>query len=509
AKFPGVCELLLSIHSSFYKHRPPYHELAKNKSGGGGGKSKPRQPLIWTMECQAAFEKLKRLFSAEPVLKHPDPKQPFVIQADASDVAVGAVLLQKNGSGQLQPCAYTSKKLTETEQFWWLSLKKDIESYVASCLTSVAARRRQGKYPGLLQTVADPSAPWKEISMDFIVELPESAGNTVIWVVTDLFSKQVLFIPCQKIPTTKALAKMFLIHIYRLHGAPQWIISDRGVQFTSKFWRAFLNLLGSTQGLSSGNHPQMDGLTERVNSVLEQYLRCFISHQQDNWTDLLPFAEVEYNNSVHSSMGFTPFQVATGQEFNPMPELPTKDPEIPSLKEWMDNLQAMWPVVRLSLQEARAVYKTHADKKRCEPKPFKIGDCVYLSTKFLKSLQPSKKLGPKFIGPFPISRIINPMTVELQLPKTLRQIHPVFHCSLIKPEITSNLRPPLPTPPIPIMVHGEQHFEIKDILDSRTHHGSTQYLTSDAALNSYRNCLISIRNSFVVRLDTFSEVHSS
>lgn len=84
----------------------------------GGGKSKLSQPLKWTMECQAAFEKFKWLFVAETVLKHPDTNKPFVIQADPSDVAVGAVLLKEKGCGQLQPCAYISKKLTETEQHW-------------------------------------------------------------------------------------------------------------------------------------------------------------------------------------------------------------------------------------------------------------------------------------------------------------------------------------------------------------------------------------------------------
>lgn len=79
-------------------------------------------------------------------------------------------------------------------------------------------------------------------------------------------------------------------------------------------------------------------------------------------------------------------------------------------------------------------------------------------------------MGPKFIGPFPITRVINPVTMELLLLKT--QVHPVFHCSLLKPEITSNIRPTEPTPPVPIMVEGGQHFEIKEILDSHTHHGS-------------------------------------
>lgn len=188
----------------------------------------------------------------------------------------------------------------------------------------------------------------------------------------------------------------------------------------------------------------------------------------------MPFAEVAFNNAVHTSTGFTPFRIATGQEFNAMQELPTNEPIIPSLKEWMEQLKTTWPVVHKVLDEARVIYKAQADKKRMESKPFKVGDRVYLSTRFLQSLQPSKKLGPKFVGPFPIIQIIKPVAVELQLPKSLRQVHPNFHCSLLKPKVTPTLRP-APSPSLqPLMVEGEQHFEIKEILDSRKHHGATQ-----------------------------------
>lgn len=161
-------------------------------------------------------------------------------------------------------------------QFWWPSLKKDIESYVANCSVWASAKRRQGKTPGFLQMVVKLSASWREI---FIVEFPESTGNMIIWVVIDLFSKQVHFIPCHKIPLSQGLAKLFLHHIYQLHGATQCIISDRGVQFTFTFWRAFLDLLDTYQGLIFSHHPQMKGVCEHTNSVLEQYLRWFINYQ--------------------------------------------------------------------------------------------------------------------------------------------------------------------------------------------------------------------------------------
>lgn len=86
------------------------------------------------MECQVAFEKFKCLFAAEPVLKHRDPNTPFIIQADACDVAVGAVLLQRNEQGTLEPCAYTSQKLTETER-WWVVWEKEAYAVCWALLT--------------------------------------------------------------------------------------------------------------------------------------------------------------------------------------------------------------------------------------------------------------------------------------------------------------------------------------------------------------------------------------
>lgn len=144
----------------------------------------------------------------------------------------------------------------------------------------------------------------------------------VIWTVIELFSTQTHFVACEGLPSARKLAKMFISYIYRLHGVPRRIVLDRGVQFTARFWQSFLTMIGSAQGLSSAFHPATNGAAERTNAMVEQYLRCYIKHQQTNWVELLPFAEVAYNNSLHSSTGFTPLKVATGRDFVPIPECP-------------------------------------------------------------------------------------------------------------------------------------------------------------------------------------------
>lgn len=201
--------------------------------------------------------------------------------------------------------------------------------------------------PGLLQPVAEPKVPQKDISIDFIVQLPKSSGNTIIWTMIDLFSKQVHFVPCQNIFSARTLAKLYVQHVYRLHRAPERMILGCRIQFTSWFWQEFLRLLGTTQGLSSSNHPETNGACEYENGVLEQYLRRYINQQQDNWVDLLTFTEMAYNNAVHSSTGFTPFKVATGQDFLSIPQLSQATPQTVSLKEWItqipgQQLEKLW-----------------------------------------------------------------------------------------------------------------------------------------------------------------------
>ncbi|XP_013917131.1 PREDICTED: E3 ubiquitin-protein ligase HUWE1-like [Thamnophis sirtalis] len=140
------------------------------------------------------------------------------------------------------------------------------------------------------------------------------------------------------------------------------------------------------------------------------YLGYHISHdgikmdpaKQDNWVEFLPHAEVAYNNSVHSSTGFTPFKIVFGHDFVPIPEVPREKPQVLSLSEWSDQLRKIWPLAYRVLDAAHRAPKNQTDKKRTKPKEYKIGDRVFLSTKFLQTTQKSKKLGPKYVGPFPI-----------------------------------------------------------------------------------------------------------
>ena len=110
----------------------------------------------------------------------------------------------------------------------------------------------------------------------FVTELPPSQGYTTILTV-DRFSKMVHFIPTRKLPSTKGTAEAVLSHVFWIHGFPKYLVSDRGPQFISQFWRAFCSRLGATVSLSSGYHSQSNGQAEWLNQELENYLRCLVS----------------------------------------------------------------------------------------------------------------------------------------------------------------------------------------------------------------------------------------
>lgn len=119
--------------------------------------------------------------------------------------------------------------------------------------------------------------------MDFVTGLPWSEGYIAVLVVVDRLTKMCHLIPCLDTWTAEQLAELFLLHVFRLHGLPRSIVSDRGSLFNSKFWRALCKRLKIEARLSTPYHPETDGQTERLNAVMEQYLRTYVNYLQDDW----------------------------------------------------------------------------------------------------------------------------------------------------------------------------------------------------------------------------------
>ncbi|KAJ8332896.1 hypothetical protein SKAU_G00417920 [Synaphobranchus kaupii] len=599
-------------------------------------------PFRWNPEAENAFKKIKRLFSSAPILVHPDPTRQFVVETDASDTGVGAVLSQVSPTDNLlHPCAFFSRKLSPAERnydvgnrellavklaleewrhwlegaekpfvvwtdhknlaylqtakrlnsrqarwalffgrfnftltyrpgsknvkpdalsrlfmasseqeapenilpgsctvasvswrieaiikealneepdprsnpstrlyvpsaarthvlqwahsslmschpgftrtlavlkrrFWWNSMIPDTRRFVKACTTCARSKASHQAPAGLLQPLPVPSRPWSHIGVDFVTGLPPSEGNTTILTVVDRFSKAAHFIPLPGLPTAQRTADVLVKEVFRIHGIPADIVSDRGPQFISQVWKAFCSALGATSSLTSGYHPQSNGQTERANQDLGAALRCVSAKNPTSWSKMLTWVEYAHNALPCAATGKSPFEVSLG--YLP-PLFPDQEAEIavPSLATHMHRCLKIWRDARAALLSTAERNRRVADRHRTPAPEYKPGDSVWLSSKDIPLQSTSHKLQPRFIGPFKILSIINPTSVKLSLPPSLK-IHPTFHVSCIKPYSTDPLCPPDPPPPPPRIIDNHPAFTVKKLLDIRKRGRGFQYL---------------------------------
>uniref|UniRef100_A0A9J8AF28 Uncharacterized protein n=1 Tax=Cyprinus carpio carpio TaxID=630221 RepID=A0A9J8AF28_CYPCA len=290
------------------------------------------------------------------------------------------------------------------------------------------------------------SRPWSHIALDFVTGLPPSRGNTVVLTVVDRFSKAAHFIPLPKLPSAKETAQVVVDHIFRIHGLPVDVVSDRGPQFVSRFWKEFCRQIGASTSLSSGFHPQTNGQSERANQVLEQALRCLTSHNPSSWSQQLSWIEYAHNSLPVAATAF------------------------------VRRCRRTWKKAEKTLARVSRRTKAAADRHRIPAPRYVCGQRVWLSTKDLPLRVASRKLAPRFIGPYQITKVLSPVAVKLKLPPTLGRVHPVFHVSRVKPVFHSHLNSSATNPPPPRLVDGSPVFTVRRLLDVRRRGRGFQYL---------------------------------
>lgn len=279
-----------------------------------------------------------------------------------------------------------------------------------------------------------PQQPWAVVSLDFIEGLPLSSGFNVILVVVDKFSKYAHFLPLKHPFTALEVAKVFMKEIYKLHGLPLGIISDRDRIFTSQLWQELFRVCRTELRMSSSYHPQTDGQTERVNQCLELYLRCAVHACPTNWAKWLALAEYWYNTCFHSALGRTSFEVVYGHLPREFGVTQLDECDVPDLAAWLQERAVLTEMLQQQLKKAQDRMKAQADRHRTD-RSFEVGDVVLLKLQpFIQTSvarRPFQKLAFRYYGPYTIQARVGTVAYRLNLPATSK-IHPVVHVSLLK-----------------------------------------------------------------------------
>ncbi|WVZ14811.1 hypothetical protein V8G54_012377 [Vigna mungo] len=274
---------------------------------------------------------------------------------------------------------------------YWKGMTKDIKRFVQQCQVCQRNKYDTAASPGLLQPLPVPDHVWQHITMDFIEGLPNSFGNQVIFVVVDILSKDAHLMALQHPYITAVVAQCFLDNIFKLHGFPATITSDRDPIFISQFWKDFMAVQG--------------------------------------WSKWLPLAEWWYNTTYHNSIKASPYEIVYGQTpRNHLPYLPGESRvELEILK-----------LAKFHMKRAQERMKKFADKHKFE-REFHIGDLVYVKLHPYKQIfvafRSNVKLAPKYYGPYPILEKIG--VVAYKLKKLVENAHTSTNCPLTEEEATT------------------------------------------------------------------------
>ena len=285
--------------------------------------------------------------------------------------------------------------------YFWPSLCADIQQFCKSCVTCMRSKPQHHKPYGSLKQLPIPKRPWNSISMDFIEKLPSFSGFDTILVIVDQLTKQAIFIPAHNTIISVDLAHLFILHVFSKHSVPSHVTSNRGSEFVSNFFQSLGTALDMRLHFTSGYHPEGDGQTKRMNQTLKQYLHVYCNYQQDNWSELLPFAEFTYNNAPSATTSVSPFFANKGYHLN-ITVHPERDIASSRAHDFAVDLDELQNTLKAEIFTAQQCYQKSADVRHFPTPDFKVSDKVFVKAQFFRTTQPLKKLSEKYLGPYEI-----------------------------------------------------------------------------------------------------------
>jgi transposase InsO family protein len=310
--------------------------------------------------------------------------------------------------------------------FTWNTIEKDVKNYIKNCEQCQKNKiLRKTKLP--LKVTDTPSEPWVKVAIDVVGPLPTTMqGNVYILTVQDNFSKFLVTIS-MKSQTAEETAENFVKAVILKYGIPRFLLSDQGSNFMSKLFANVKKSLRIKTLRTSAFHPQTNGALERAHRPLKDFLKNFINEAQNNWDELLPFAEFVYNTYQNEATKFEPSFLMFGRKFN-LPSAFVAESEAKPFYSYDDyakqlthNLKQACRIAKENLEKRKIVQKQNYDKKLNEVN-FKLGDQVLLLNETARQGR-SKKLGPQWAGPYEIIEVLNELNFRIKMGNRIKVVH--------------------------------------------------------------------------------------
>jgi len=201
----------------------------------------------------------------------------------------------------------TTELVTKNYCYWWPGMTRDIGKYVERCNMYQRIKNRTEEIAGKLKLSEVLEKSWTYLTVDFITKLPLVAEKNAILVICDRLSKMIYFVATTEETLAEELVRLFRDNVQKLHGLPESVVSDRGLQFVAKLTKELNKMLGIETRLLTVFHSQTDGQTEQMNQELEQYLRFFVDYRQKDWSKWLATVVFVMNNKVHMTTKVSSF----------------------------------------------------------------------------------------------------------------------------------------------------------------------------------------------------------
>jgi hypothetical protein len=368
---------------------------------------------------------------------------------------------------------------TIKQNYHWPGIDKDIGRYIRNCTACKRNKIPRDKTPGWLHSIPAADKPWNDVVCDGKDMPQDEHGYNYVWVFICRLSKFLVTIPGKKTDTALDLASRYYRRLFGQFGLPARWYTDNGPQFIGDFTRRINELTGTEHRTGTPGQASTQGAVEITNQYLDQRLRFYVNHYQDNWSELLPALDFAHNATVHDSIQLSPHEVMFArparQPLMIEPSTPVGTPSDQPSTTWeraRSDVAQLWENVALQNKQAQQRQQTAANKKR-RAVDFDVGNLVMVQKKGWRTDRPTTRLDSQSAGPYKILARKG-HSFEIDLPTSFKGSH-VMHASRLR--LFEN--DPLPgqhiEPPPPEVINSEPEWEVERMEASRIYRGKLQY----------------------------------